>query len=479
MKGLNGWIKLLEKSETAVLSGLLEELQRITDSDESSALQLGEVILKDSSLTSNIIKIANSAHFNPGSTPVTTISRAILNIGFKNIRSFCVSLKLLETILKESPSPLLVATLAKTFHAASQAKSLCDYLAPDAQEEVYVALMMSHLAELLVLSSNEEDARDWMVEIDAETDTQQKDRVAERTLGVGVTRLSRSLMKRWRIEGLVNEVLAISAQESRMLTAVKLGEEISRAAIIGWDSPEFEEVLKQVADFKGQSIPEVKRAIKETADQAAQTVEQYGKSILVGHIPTSKGAAVKKGKFSVDGKEDFMRPNEQVQLKILQSLTSMLTSEFDINNVFKLVLQGMNEGVGLERVTLAIFDKGQQSLQTKYAKGEGTENWKETFVLKYVRSHSGFLYNLFEKDQMVWVGNPDYRQISQYVTGEYKGLTGQENFFIVPLLAKGKRIGVIYADMGVSKRGLNDQYFAGFCHFAQQAKFALTLLAAR
>ena len=60
MKGLNGWMRLLEGSETAVLSTLIEELERITISDETSGAQLAEVILKDASLASSVIRIANS-----------------------------------------------------------------------------------------------------------------------------------------------------------------------------------------------------------------------------------------------------------------------------------------------------------------------------------------------------------------------------------------------------------------------------------
>ena len=109
MRGLHGWVRLLENNEAAVLSGLLKELDRITLSDESSAMHLADVVLKDPSLTSNLIKIGNSVQFNASTIPVTTVSRAILNIGFKHIRSFCLSLKVLEAVLKDSPTATAAA----------------------------------------------------------------------------------------------------------------------------------------------------------------------------------------------------------------------------------------------------------------------------------------------------------------------------------------------------------------------------------
>ncbi len=59
LRGLHGWIRLLEGNQAAVLSSLLKELDRITADDESSAYQLAETILKDARLTSHIIRIGN------------------------------------------------------------------------------------------------------------------------------------------------------------------------------------------------------------------------------------------------------------------------------------------------------------------------------------------------------------------------------------------------------------------------------------
>ena len=153
--------------------------------------------------------------------------------------------------------------------------------------------------------------------------------------------------------------------------------------------------------------------------------------------------------------------------------------DFNINTVFKTILKGLHKGVGLERVTMAIFDKSHQKLVSKYVMGAGTEKWGERFVLRYERSLSGFLYNLFENDQTVWVGNIDHKNITQYLTSEYQGITGQRDFFIAPLSAQGKRVGVIYADMGLSSRPLNKQYFIAYNQFIQQAKLALNILASK
>ncbi|MFT7186017.1 MAG: HD-like signal output (HDOD) protein [Pseudohongiellaceae bacterium] len=476
MKGLNGWMRVLESSQAAVLSTLLTELDRITAAADSSGMQLAAVILKDSSLTSSILRVSNSVFYNPSDVPVTTVSRAVINIGFKNIRSVCMSLKVLEAVLKDRPSPMLVSMLAKTLHGATQAKALCNDLNQTAQEEVFVASLLSHLAELLVLGSSDDEVKMMIKEVNSESTDELKNRAAEKRLGVSITRLSKTLMKQWRIEGVVHEVLSKPEEPEKTVEAVMLGDEISRAALFGWNSLEFLDVMKRVADFKGITVKEAQALTISTADETAKSIKEFGRGTLTEFIPSSTHTVARQ----VDKHKKpqiLLEPNADVQLKILQEITELLMGDFNINTVFKNILNGIHKGVGVERVTLVIFDKSHQKLVAKYVVGKGTEKWGERFILRYERSLSGFLYNLFENDQAIWIGGSENKKITQLLTSEYQGITGQKDFFIAPLSAQGKRVGVIYADMGLSSRPLDKSYFSGYSQLIQQAKLALNILA--
>jgi len=476
MKGLNGWMRVLESSQAAVLSTLLTELDRITTDDDSSGMQLAAVILKDSSLTSNIIRVSNSVFYNPSGVPVTTVSRAVINIGFKNIRSVCLSLKVLEAVLKDRPSPILVSMLAKTLHGATQAKALCKDLSNTSQEEVFIASLLSHLAELLVQGSLEDEVKLMNRDVNSESTDEQKNRSAEKHLGVSLTRLSKTLMKQWRIEGLVHKVLSKPEEPERVVEAIILGDEISRAALFGWDSLEFQDVMKRVADFKDISVKEAHEHSIGVADEAAKSIKEYGNGTLTKYIPSSTHKVARNSEEN-EKEIKVLEPDSEAQLKILQEITELMMGKFNLNTVFKTILKGIHHGVGIERVTLVIFDKSHQKLVAKYVVGKGTEKWRERFVLRYERSLSGFLYNLFESDQAVWVGGSEHKKITQFLTSEYQGITGQKDFFIAPLSAQGKRVGVIYADMGISSRPLDKSYFVGYSQFIQQAKLALNILA--
>jgi len=479
VKGLHGWMRAIKGSKAAVLSTLLKELDRVTASDDSSGKQLADLILKDASLTSTVIRIANAVTFNPSGVPVTTVSRAILNIGFKHIRSLCLSIKVLEAVLKESPSPMLVAMLAKSLHGSNQAKALCPDLPPSQQEEVFVASLLGHLAELLVLGSTEDEVKVFINEIEESSTGIEKNRFAEKHLGVSFSRLSKTLMKQWRIDGLVNEVLSGADSESPLVEAVKLGDEISRAALLGWDSIEFKDIMARVAEFRKISIKDAQKAVLATADETAVMIAEYGKQLLVNHIPTSKRPYKPKKIKEVSVSKKLIEPDSDFQLNTLQQLSEIMIADFNINTVFKTILEGINKGVGLERVVLAIFDKTHNKISAKYVSGSGVDTWREKFVIPFQKSRTGFLFNMFERDEIIWRGSVESAEFGSFSTNNIQGITKQKIFFIAPLVAGKKRIGFIYADMGESSRELSLQHFEGFKRFIQQVRLALTVLASR
>lgn len=481
MRGLHGWVRLLERNQTAVLAILIQQLDQITSSNESSGIQLAETIMKDASLTSNILRIANSIQFNQSEVPVTTVSRAILNIGFKHIRSVCLSLKVLETVAGSNPSELLLATLAKSLHAATQARNLCLHLAPTNQEEVFIASLLSNLVELLVLASNEPDAKELAQCIEPGTPDEEKNRLAEKILGVSFTRLSKTLMKQWRIEGLIHQVLLATDEADVQVNAVILGTEISRTSLLGWDSPEFQATLKKVAEFKKLTPDHASKQVQATAEVTIEMMSALGEGAMARMISTPRKRAAIGIKHKGEGLEsaDLLQPDGAVQLKTLQELSSALAGNFNVNEIFKKILEGLNLGIGLERVVFSIFNPNDLCFTCKYVRGDQGGRLQEAFVLRYVKSHTGFLHNLFEQDEAAWMGPDRGAGLNRFLDGSIKATTDMDEFLIAPLMARSKKVGLLYADMGNSRRPMNQQQFQGFCLFLQQFKLALNALASR
>ena len=534
-RGLHGWIRLLEGSQAAALAGLLKELDRVTASDDSSAAQLSELILKDASLTSHIIRIGNSIQFNPSSTPVTTVSRAIINIGFKHIRSVCLAVKVMDQLLENGGGDMLFQRLAECLHAAHQTRGLCGKFSETAREEAFIASLLSNLVELLVLSSGEPDVNELENRIAGLTCDKERNLVAEEVLGVRFDTLSKTLMKRWRIDGLVHQLYEPGATDER-LKAIKIGTSIAGATTTGVNSAAYKQALKESVKYTGKTGEEVRALFESSLQIAVFALKEFGDPRLTEALPLDgKGTATKrnapdltsspaeseeeKGVGKVEPEENLttdtavldeasqksgkgpesqndasetdqqagpdedalLTPNPNLQLGALQKMSELMLGDLQIKSFFKLLLEGLHRGVGLERNAFFLLDAKQGCYSVKLVSGSNTRDWPMSLILKATAHEGGLLDKLFKDDLALCVD----LQAGEFTSLQKKDLqalsykTGMDNFILAPLSAKGKKIGLLYADMGVSKRALDPSYMAGFQQFFLQSKLMLNVLAGR
>ena len=101
--GIEYWTEKLSNSDMPVLSNVVSVLNKLTGDDSAEFKQLAEVILKDPHLTTQILKLANSVQYNPSGNSISTISRAIVILGFRKVRTMCISLMVVDSLLSKQP----------------------------------------------------------------------------------------------------------------------------------------------------------------------------------------------------------------------------------------------------------------------------------------------------------------------------------------------------------------------------------------
>ncbi|HEX4976081.1 MAG TPA: histidine kinase, partial [Pseudomonadales bacterium] len=61
------------------------------------------------------------------------------------------------------------------------------------------------------------------------------------------------------------------------------------------------------------------------------------------------------------------------------------------------------------------------------------------------------------------------------LTSDIKAVLGGSEFFIAPVVVRGRSIGLVYADCRLSNRALKREQFAAFNHFIQQVNLVLSM----
>ncbi len=470
-KGYEAWMERLSSSEAVALGTTIRELNELTASDETSVNQLAAVIMRDPALTSKVLRTANSAYFNPSGKAISTISRGIFQLGFSTIRSICLTAIMLETLLKEHPRERLLEVLAQSFHAAVQARNLCENLPAEAREEVFVAALLYRVGELLIWASPHREV-DGYQRLYQES---QDNRVIEEQLGVKFQRLTQGLAEQWRLGEVLNAALHPGSKAPRKVAAVILGERISTTVRQGMRSTEMQTLLKKLAGVTETSEADVKQKVLDGIEEASQLTETFGGRQL-GPLIAGKMAPV-DDEDDADLVKQSLEPDPRVQLRILQDITLMMQQKLDTNMLFQMVIEGLHRGVGFERVALAIFDQKRTQVRAKFILGERTQDWRERFRLPFERTPDNLLQQVIVRGEPCWLGHPSFADLERLRTREFNAVVGRGEFCIAPIVVDHKEVGFLYGDLRVSGRPMTAEYVAGFNHFLQQARLCLIMLA--
>lgn len=462
--GLQSWIDRFNQAELPALAAVVQDLHRLTLGHTSSVQQLADVLLRDAALTSKVLRIGNSVYYNPSQEPIRTISRAIVLIGFDNVRQIGLSVSLIDGLLARSSREQLAELLAQSFHAAVQARNIAGYVLSRSDEEVFIAALLHNVGELAFWGCAGETA-DELASALAQPGVDADDVVMD-LLGTSFRQMSLALVKSWNLGDTVSLALQASSQHDRAVKAVTLGAKISQAALEGWDSATMESLVGQLASFIGVTPQEAMQQVLASADETVKMAATFGASQLCKLIPNTDPEQIRLQQEQ--RKARLLQPNLLTLQQALQDLGLMVSKRADLGLVLDTLFKGLHQGAGLERIMLVVLADGQSCFRCKRVIGEGTAGWAHDFILPVEQTAQPhiFSYALRNKEAL-WMGVPASYNLNELVTQPIRQRLGQGMFFIAPLLAGTREIGLLYADSRVSGRALKHEQFVAFQRFTQ------------
>ncbi|MEO0443599.1 MAG: HDOD domain-containing protein [Pseudomonadota bacterium] len=463
IKGLNEWVEKLSNIDMPVLSAVMRQLNRLTGDDDAEVNQLAEVILKDPHLTSQILRIANSVQYNPANNSISTVSRAIVLLGFRGVRSLCVSLMVVDSLLVKEPRERLLQTMARAFHAAVQAKALIKQTSDDKHEEVFIAALLHNLGEMAFWAYGGQTAdklEDELKQCLASSHT-----VIEKELGTSFKHLSKELGKVWNLGSTLQESLSANDNVGPEAKAVRLGQAISQ--LQPEDQAGRTALMQQVAGFTGGSMSETRQLVDKASQSAAAVALEYGASEVCQLMPRQKTILREKAQQVTQ----ILTADANLQLKILRDLANSVSENVDVNTVFQMALEGMHRGIGLERVVLAFFR--QNIIKAKYVLGQFTEGWRDQFQFDTDVNAATIFADCVSQRQPVWLDEPYLESHTHLYNQKIVDLMGKHPAFVGILRINKRNAALFYADRGHTKAALSRDQYEAFKHFLSQAEITI------
>ncbi len=488
------WVQHLTDEDMPVFAGTVTDVTNAVNNDDTSAADVAQTILKDASLTSRLLKMANSFYYNPNGHSMTTITRAVMVLGFDQVRALALSLVLVDSLSAGVHRDKVIEEMAQSFHAAIQAQELAKITKAKSPENVFVATLLARLGNMAFWAFSGDKATDLAALIDAGEITPQE--AEKKILGFHLKDLTKGLSKSWALGELLDKSLSDDVQDDPLVALVNMGQELAQAAKKGWDEEEAQNAIEAVAQQLDMPVENLKDIAHKNAKKAITITKMYGVSEASKKIPQ---ANIKLVDWDEEPKQEVLavvddnadseieedvailddvfshpEPDANVQLKILQEITEAIEEKPSINVILEMVLEGLYRGVGMDRSLFAILSKDRKALMCKYAVGEDDKLLSQEFKIDISHANNIFQQVITSKKAAQIPADP--RKITGTLTRDTLKFLGSPPYLIMPTIVKGKVIGVFIADRNASKREIEAKDFLSFQQFCQQANMGLTFL---
>ncbi len=482
---LETWLETIRGQKMPIFDRTVQRIVALSDNDLAPVSELATVILQDASMTARLLRLANSILYNPCPTNISTVTRAVIVLGFNAVRNLCLTLTLVDTLVKGVAKERLDRELARAMHAATQARAIAAAHGDRSPEEVFIATLLYRIGELAFWCFGNEYCD--RVEQLARQPGVGPEQAQERILGFRLSHLSRQLIHEWQLTELLQEAIAHPARQDPRIQSIMLGQQVARCADEhGWRSDQMEHLTLKAAKLTGLNESDARALLHQRARAAAMMASDCGASAAANLIPQPTSSTrtgepqapdqAIEAAGAPEPTEAHPLADAKLQIRISRELASALESgRCNFNVIMELVLEGLYRGVGMDRVVFALTTPDKQAIRAKYALGIDDAALAEHFRFARPQQTRDILFQTMDHKVPRLVTQRDREEDPRQIPEGLTRMMGQVPFMVAPIIVTSQCIGLFYADRGLSNRPLDAGSFDDFKHFVHQANLGLTL----
>jgi len=468
---LEKWVNHLSQRELPIFKYSLIAITEITARENSSNNELSSAILKDVNLTARILRLSNSYIYNPSNTHVHTVTHATMLLGFNLVRDISISLAIIDTLLKGNKATHIMKLMARTFHAAVQARAIAEAMNDESPEEIFIAALLHNIGELTFCCVDSQSS-EKLVNSRLISNDDDYIRIQKETLGFTFNELTSKLTEDWQLSDLLQESLIDTNKPTARCKHILLGNSIASAAEHGWQTPETDKEFKALSKHLDLDIEKTSEFIHNNVEEAVKVAQEFGARAAAEFIPSLEKVRLEKGvPVELEEQHSYLMPDHMLQLSILRDLSGILNSNPALNQILTMVLEGIYRGIGMDRAALAFVNQQRTETRAKIALGIDSVKFERDFVFNIDMQHPNLLQQMIIYNRSYWIKDDD--EGKKLACKNMTNTLQTKEFFIAPITVENKTVGIFYADRQPSARILDEESFSSFKHFVQEACIAL------
>ncbi len=435
----------------------LDRLVRLLGSDTEALHELADLILADVSLTQRLLRLANTVQFRDSSGPVTTITRAIVVLGFDRVREAALSMVLLDGLLGPDGMRQAREEFHRTLLASALAREILLPAYPADAEEAAIAAMFRCVGRLLVAAFAPQAGADLRSR-SGEDGAIERAAVRE-ALGTSLEVLGESVLRGW---GLPERVLAsiqpgsLAAPPASPLERVRVVAQFSLDFSDAMAAPQPEPALERVIQRHAAVLAPTPQQLAAWLAAAKARTREFEQACGLEPVPDLVSLASGAQDVFPEGAElphaavepvpgDEAGPpanSRELLLAGLTEATEALARGEGVGEVARIALESIHRGLGYARTALVLRDaSGVYRARTGFGEPRVRIEFDAT----------GAAPNLFSAalargtDLHIADSRADSLQ-SRLPTWFRRDCPAAASFLVMPLQLAGRPLGFFYAE---------------------------------
>jgi serine/threonine protein kinase len=482
--------RMRHKSDFPALSDSVSAINKLTASEGESVNSLSNTILKDYALTNKILRLVNSAFYRQaGGGNISTVSRAVIVLGFDTIRNIAITVLLFEHMqdkgnARELKEAFLRANLAGLLARESSHLPLLRRQG----EEAFICAMFHDLGQLLAKYYFPEEV-DEIFKL-AEFKKLSVKAASAQVLGISLEELGMGIAKSWGFpSNIVDSMRPLPAGEVRKPNTVDEALHIISGfanemcdMLAATPLEQRGKALAKISQRFGNSLQMSDRQLQADMEKSVEDLAEVA-SILHVNLKQSvfarQAAAFVGGAATVDaaltphapgggGPGDALAqtllgdaplPEEvgedeaaaaadaqDILAAGIQDISNSLVDDFALNDILRIILETMYRAMGFKRVLLALRDGKSGTMTGRFGLGPEVAELTRQFRFPMTTQLSDVFLLATNKGVDIIISDIDDPKIADKVPQWFRERIPAKTFVLFPLNIKGKSVALIYCD---------------------------------
>jgi HD-like signal output (HDOD) protein len=446
----------------------LVRLAHLLESDTEATQELANAILADVSLTQRLLRLGNTMAYRAGPQPVTTVTRAIVLLGFNQVRNVTMSLVLLDGVLAGADPARVRGEFHQALLAGCLARELLASIDAEEAEEAAIAAMFRNVGRLLVAVFAPERLAKLRERMEKEQVTESI--AARRELGRSLDDLTDHMLREWSLpDRITSAVAALPPRiDAPRTTAerVRVAAQFADAVAAALTEPQAETALAQALERFAPAFAPDRAQLERMLEAASTRTREFEIACGLGprDSPLARLREVLPSESQLTApvvepstqRDALGRPHntQEILLAGLADASESLARETDVNGVIRVVLEAIYSGLGFARTALAMRDPASGLFRTRASFGNPRPAFSfattgANHLFAAALAHATDLHIADVATDKVRVALPPW-----FV----RDFAMAKSFLLLPLAVGGRTLGFFYADRPVvDPRGLSPE----------------------